>query len=251
MTSDQLENISNIAKKYGKSYIGFTSRMCIEIPWIKFENIDKVKHELESFGLKTGGTGKRVRPLVSCKGTVCTHGLIDTQKICGKLHDEFFAAELPSKFKIGIAGCPNNCVKANLNDIGLMGQSQPKYDNNKCVGCGLCIAGCKSDAISKIEDKVSLDFNKCLNCGECIKVCPREAITCEKQGVSIFLGGKFGRRYRLANRMEGIFHTDEVENIIRSILKYYKNNGKSGERFSNTIERIGWKKVQDEIFRSL
>lgn len=28
-----------------------------------------------------GGTGKKVRPLVSCKGTVCVHGLYDTQKL--------------------------------------------------------------------------------------------------------------------------------------------------------------------------
>ena len=28
---------------------------------------------------------------------------------------------LPAKFKIGVGGCPNNCVKPTLNDIGIVG----------------------------------------------------------------------------------------------------------------------------------
>jgi dissimilatory sulfite reductase (desulfoviridin) alpha/beta subunit len=251
MNSEQLDNISKVAKKYGKGYIGFTTRLCIEIPWIKFDNIVTVKAELKKYNLRTGGTGKRVRPLVACKGTVCIHGLVDTQDICGKLQDKFFAVELPSKLKIGIVGCPNNCAKANLNDIGFMGQRVPKYHENKCVGCGLCISGCKSEAITKLENKIKLDSNKCLGCGECIKVCPKEAITCEKEGVSAFLGGKFGRKYRLGNKIEKIFNVEDIEKITDAILKYYKNNGKSGERFSNTIERIGWEKVESEIFDSI
>lgn len=251
MNSQQLENISNVAKKYGKGYVGFTTRLCVEIPWIKFDDIDNVKEELKKYGLRTGGTGKRVRPLVACKGSVCTHGLLDTQDICGKLHDKFFAVELPSKLKIGIVGCPNNCAKANLNDIGYMGQRLPRYHEDKCVGCGLCISACKSEAISKLENKINLDSNKCLSCGECIKICPKEAITCEKEGVSVFLGGKFGRKFRLGNKIEKIFKVEDIEKITDVILNYYKDNGKSGERFSNAIERIGWERVESEIFDTI
>ena len=32
---------------------------------------------------------------------------------------------LPGKFKIGVGGCPNNCVKPNLNDIGVSGTVLP------------------------------------------------------------------------------------------------------------------------------
>ena len=32
---------------------------------------------------------------------------------------------LPAKFKIGVGGCPNNCVKPTLNDIGIVGAVLP------------------------------------------------------------------------------------------------------------------------------
>ena len=32
---------------------------------------------------------------------------------------------LPGKFKIGVGGCPNNCIKPNLNDIGIVGAVLP------------------------------------------------------------------------------------------------------------------------------
>ena len=80
-------------------------------------------------GLYTGGTGSRVRPIVPCKGTVCVHGLIDTQALARELHEKFYLGwydvKLPHKFKIGIGGCPNNCIKPSLNDFGIMGQRCP------------------------------------------------------------------------------------------------------------------------------
>ena len=34
------------------------------------------------------------------------------------IHD----VKLPHKFKIAVGGCPNNCVKPDLNDLGVIGQ---------------------------------------------------------------------------------------------------------------------------------
>jgi len=50
---------------------------------------------------------------------------IDTQGLARELHETFYKGwydiALPHKFKIGIGGCPNNCVKPGLNDFGIMG----------------------------------------------------------------------------------------------------------------------------------
>ena len=35
--------------------------------------------------------------------------------------------KLPHKFKIAVGGCPNNCVKPNLNDLGIIGQRVPEF----------------------------------------------------------------------------------------------------------------------------
>ena len=206
MASSQMEKVLHIANKYGRGYIGFTTRLGIEIPWIKEEDIENVKKDLEEFGLVAGGTGKKVRPLVACKGTVCTHGLVDTQDVCSKLHEKYFTYKLPAKFKIGIVGCPNNCAKASLNDLGFMGQRVPRLEEDNCKGCGLCASACKADAIEKVDKKVKLHSEKCLGCGKCISACNFGAMVTEKEGVAVFLGGKFGRKYRLGDKLDYVFY---------------------------------------------
>ena len=40
--------------------------------------------------------------------------------------------KLPHKFKIAVGGCPNNCVKPNLNDLGIIGQRIPHFKAELC-----------------------------------------------------------------------------------------------------------------------
>ena len=136
ITADQLINVAEIAKKYGSGDISLTSRLTLEIPGIKYEDIENTKEHLKKDNLVSGGTGSIVRPIVPCKGTVCTFGLCDTQGIGTKLHKEFYEkwydVKLPHKFKIGVGGCPNNCIKPSLNDFGVIGQFVPDFDEDMC-----------------------------------------------------------------------------------------------------------------------
>ncbi|MBO8435095.1 MAG: hypothetical protein IAC55_07240 [Tyzzerella sp.] len=120
-TSDELKKISYLAEKYAEGKAVVTVRLNVEIPGIKYENVEPMMKEMEELGIVYGGTNCGVRPLVCCKGTVCKFGLVDTQKLCKELHDEFFEVPLPHKFKINITGCPNNCAKVQLNDLAFMG----------------------------------------------------------------------------------------------------------------------------------
>ena len=139
ITADQLINVAEIAKQYGSGDISLTSRLTLEIPGIKYEDIENTKEHLKKDNLVSGGTGSRVRPIVPCTGTVCTFGLCDTQGIGTKLHKEFYEkwydVKLPHKFKIGVGGCPNNCIKPSLNDFGVIGQFVPDFDEDMCSGC--------------------------------------------------------------------------------------------------------------------
>lgn len=46
-----------------------------------------------------------------------------------------------------------------------------------CVGCELCVAACKFDAIHLNEYGVAeVEEAKCLACGACVRECPRELI---------------------------------------------------------------------------
>jgi len=120
--SKQLAMLSDIAGKYGRGYMTFTNRLNIDIPWVVQENLDAIKQAVEEVGLKVGGTGPTVRPIVTCKGTVCHNGIIDTQSLGRSLDERFFGKNLPAKFKIGITGCQNDCAKAEINDLGFVGK---------------------------------------------------------------------------------------------------------------------------------
>lgn len=246
-TSEELSKISEIASKYGKGYIGVTTRLATEIPWIKYEDIQKVKDEVVSNGMRHGGTGKKVRPLVACKGTVCLHGLYDTQKLCGELHDEYFAYDLPSKTKITLVGCPNNCAKANTNDIGIMGQAYVEFDEDKCKNCGLCTKSCRQKAVQKIDGKLIWNKDNCVNCGKCAEVCPFGAMTVKENGLAVFIGGRMGRGYRFGNRLSRLYKEDEIIQLVKNIFDVHKELAFEGERLAKLIERVGFEKVEKAI----
>lgn len=246
-TCDEIIKIAEIAKSYGKGYLGLTTRLTTEIPWIKYEDIPKVKEELTKNNLRHGGTGKRVRPLVACKGTVCPQGLYDTQKLCMELHDKFFAYNLPAKFKITLVGCPNNCARASLNDIGIVGQAYVEFNENKCKACGLCVASCRQKSLTRENDKVSYNNSTCVNCGKCAQVCPFGAITVKEEGLKIFVGGRSGREIRMGSPLNGLYKYEEIPSLVQKIFDFHTDNGNDGERLSKLLDRIGFEKLQDFI----
>ena len=139
LTAQQMQMLSEAAAKYGNGKIEFTSRLTVECPGIHYDNIPAFQEAVKKGGMLTGGTGSKVRPVVSCKGTTCVFGLYDTQELAKEIHDKFYTGYhdviLPHKFKIAVGGCPNNCVKPDLNDLGIVGQKVIKILPESCKGC--------------------------------------------------------------------------------------------------------------------
>lgn len=239
LTVKQLRVLAEIAQEYGRGYLGATTRLTVELPWIKEEDVETVAKLVTEAGMQIGGTGKRVRAVVACKGTICPSGLCDTQGIGHEIAEKYFGMELPTKFKIGVVGCPNNCAKAQLNDFGLMGQRVPSFQQDRCVGCGRCVTVCRAKALQMEGRTLLFDREQCVNCGKCIDACKPGAMTEKAAGLAVFVGGKFGRQIRIGNRLEGLYPAEKAVELVDRTIKYFQENGREGERFSSLLDRVG------------
>ncbi len=124
-SAEQLHVLADCAECFGNGKVIFTSRLSAEIPGIAYEKIPDAEAFLSERGLFFGGTGAKVRPVTACKGTTCVFGIIDTHALARVIHERFYVGmkdvKLPHKFKIGVGGCPNSCMKPSLNDVGIEG----------------------------------------------------------------------------------------------------------------------------------
>ena len=78
ITTEEHRAIADAAEKFGNGEITMTTRLSMEIQGVPYGNLEGATAFLAEHGLTTGGTGSLVRPVVSCKGTTCQYGLIDT-----------------------------------------------------------------------------------------------------------------------------------------------------------------------------
>lgn len=250
LTAEQMRCLSEAAEKYGNGKITFTSRLTVELPGIAYENIDPFMDYISKKGMVTGGTGSKVRPVVSCKGTTCVFGLHDTQALAREIHELFYVGyhdvTLPHKFKIAVGGCPNNCVKPDLNDLGIVGQRVPTLSADKCRGCGKCGVqeACPIAAASRVDGKVVIDPQVCNNCGRCAGKCPFGALESSETLYKVYVGGRWGKQVRMGTPLKKLFTRDEVLKVVEKAILLFKSKGESGERFGQTVDRLGADKVE-------
>lgn len=254
ITAEEQRTIAEAAELFGSGAVTMTTRLTLEIQGVAYDKIDDTIAYLKERGLETGGTGSLVRPVVSCKGTTCQYGLLDSFDLSEKLHERFYigyhGVTLPHKFKIAVGGCPNNCVKPDLNDLGIVGQRVPLVDFSKCRGCKKCQveASCPVH-VAKVENgKILIDPNTCNNCGRCKGKCPFGALEEYQEGYKVYIGGRWGKRTANGRPLEKIFTSeDEVLDVVEKAILFFRDEGVTGERFADTIDRLGFDYVQKKL----
>jgi len=120
VSPDTLRKLADAAEKYNAAALKITSAARIAIVGLKEEDVDNVWADL---GMSPGaGVGLCVRSIKACPGTTfCKRGMQDSLSMGMKLDEIYHGMELPSKFKLGVSGCPNQCAETCIKDIGLVG----------------------------------------------------------------------------------------------------------------------------------
>ncbi len=249
LTAENLRKIADVAEQFGDGHVHLTSRQGVEIPFVKLNDIDEVKDELAKGGCKPGVCGPRVRTVTACQGNkVCPGGNIDSYDIAKKLDARYFGRELPHKFKFGVTGCQNNCLKAEENDVGIKGACRIKWIEDTCINCGLCKKVCREGAISINEDgKLLVDHDKCTYCGRCAKSCPVDAWeTSEAYHVSF--GGTFGNHISKGDTLLPLVTSEEqLFRVTDAAIQFFEDHANPGERFKFTLDRVGRDKLVEVL----
>ncbi len=257
LSASQLACIAEVAEQYGRGVVHLSTRQGVEIHHVHHDNLESAQLALSQAGVEMGASGPRVRVIVACPGeATCKWGVIDTKKIAKELDRRFFYKEAPSKFKMAVTGCANNCTKANENDIGVRGAIEPDWVASSCCDCQLCLSLCPAKAIVRDETgsngtreyHYSVDKESCINCTACTQHCPGEAWVVGRQGYTLFIGGTMGKIPRFATVLKKLVESEEeLYDLIEKTLTCYRTHGRKKERFGHTIDRIGIATVREEI----
>ncbi|UCD88897.1 MAG: sulfite reductase [Desulfobacterales bacterium] len=228
--------VENDALAAGKKMVSLADVKAAQARYLK-----QMSSEIKGYQIDTCfGSGGCPNPVASCDGLL--------QRIEQLLQKEdllsFLKQRVPSdikfhhEFKVTLAECPNACSQPQIKDIGIIGAVVPIVTEEECTLCDACVEACKDRCITidNASKAPEIGFKCCLKCGQCIRACPSGTIGAGRKGFRVQLGGKLGRHPKLATELEGIYSDDEVLQIVKRCIEFYKKNSKHGERFAEIFK---------------
>ena len=121
ITPELLRKLADAADKYNVAAVKITSAARIALVGIKEEDVDAIWQDL---GMDPGhAVGLCVRSVKACPGNqFCRLAKQDSLTMGMKLDELYHGVVLPSKTKMGVSGCQNQCAETWIKDIGLVGK---------------------------------------------------------------------------------------------------------------------------------
>jgi ferredoxin-nitrite reductase len=147
LTSGQLRTAAEILQRYGaEGSADITTRQSLQLRGIEIQDLPEIFRRLEQAGLTSIQSGMdNVRNITASPvAGIDADELIDTRGLVRKVQDMITNngegnpsfTNLPRKFNIAIAGCRDNSVHAEINDIAFI----PAYKQNK-LGFNVLVGG--------------------------------------------------------------------------------------------------------------
>lgn len=269
LNANLLSQIQYISEKYGNGEVHITTRQGFEIPGIPFQDMDKVNSLLQPIIEKLeinqaiqgkGYTAAGTRNVSACIGNrVCPYANYDTTTFAKRIEKRIFPNDL--HVKIALTGCPNDCIKARMQDFGIIGMTKPEYNSNRCVSCGACIKGCAKKSVgclSKLNYKITRHAEKCIGCGECVLNCPTGAWTrSEKKYFRLTIMGRTGKRNPRLGEDFLVWADEEsllkiIQNTYKFVERYIDPNAPGGkEHIGYIIDRVGFTEFKKWALREV
>lgn len=261
--------IKEVALKYGNGTVHITTRQGFEIPGIPMEKIDEINELISPIirGLKDSGVeiqnekegypASGTRNVSACIGNrVCPFANYDTTALALKIEKLIYPNDY--HVKIAVTGCPNDCIKAHMQDIGVIGQVEPVYEPSRCIGCQACVKNCKkrvTGALTFENFKVVRDPNRCIGCGECILKCPTSAWTRGEKYFRLVIMGRTGKKNpRLAQTFLEWVDEETVLKVIKNMYDFidrFIDRSLDKEHVGYIVDREGFKKFKEEVLKDV
>ena len=266
-----LSLIQEIADEYGDGTIHITIRQGFEVPGIPFEKIDEINKRIKpiiqglelDFGVniddpEAGYPAAGTRNVSACIGNkVCTFANYNTTNFARKIEKAIFPNDY--HVKIALTGCPNDCIKAHMQDFGIIGMSEPQYDQDRCIGCEACVKNCKkraTGALKVVNGKVKKDERRCIGCGECVLKCPTGAWTRnpEKFYKLVIMGRTGKKNPRIARPFLEWVDEESIIKVITNTYDYIEqfiNRSLPKEHIGYIVDRTGYQVFKEYALKDV
>jgi sulfite reductase (NADPH) hemoprotein beta-component len=157
LTADQLLALADVADRYSRGFGHITTRQNMQFHFVKVHDAELAQRRCAEAGMTTReACGNSVRNITACAyaGVSATEPFDVTPY--SEITTRYFlrhklSSSLPRKFKISFEGCPEDHIKATINDIGLLGRMQ-----NGQRGFRMLVGG--GTAIMPVSGMVLFDF---------------------------------------------------------------------------------------------
>ena len=75
-----------------------------------------------------------------------------------------------------------------------------------------------------------------------------ETVKEDAEGFKIYIGGRWGKKIARGMALKRIFATEEeVMDVVEKAILLFRDEGISGERFADTVSRLGFEYVNDKL----
>jgi anaerobic sulfite reductase subunit C len=237
----QLRGLSEIAERYGADHLHLTTRQTVEIPHLDPARIEEIARDLEANGTPVGAEHNEVVNVVACPGTDrCKLANVETIGLARAIDERFFGREMPVKVRITIAGCPNGCNNALLNEIGIIGRIRPARTPGLCTGCGTCVRYCREQAVTIRNGACVLDLDRCVLCGMCIKSCPYSLIRSEDRHYLVLVGGMSGRHPKVGRELVRVDSPEKVVEVVDRVVYWIYRTARENRLLGEQLEEMGF-----------